>query len=158
MFIIIAIVSAIAFFLIMLALGEIWTPVMTKVNFTIYNSIVAIPTMIIIFWIFGECSFGATLIGFIIGSGAVIFWGVSNVEKCSHCGAWSSYVDIERFNSESWISVDEVEDERQIYDKDNNQIGSIKGGYRYEERCHGQYDMLCRCSQCGAEHIEHRSY
>ena len=162
MFIIIAIVAVIVFAIVLAIAFEIathiWFPAMTKVAFTIIFSILTILTATIVFWIFSDISFMPKLIGLIIGVAPPIIYMAIQVDKCPHCGAWSSYEDVERFNERSGRYMDMVEDKKEVYDNDNNHIGTIKGGYKQEEKFYMAYDVLCKCNQCGAERIEHRDF
>ena len=157
MFIIIAIVAVIVFALAFAFLADrSWFPVMTKVAFTIVFSILTILTATIVFWIFSDISFMPKLIGLIIGVAPPIIYMAIQVDKCPHCGAWSSYEDVERFNEKSGIGMAIVEDKKEVYDNNNNHIGTIKGGFKEEKKYWWSYDVLCKCNQCGAERIEHR--
>ena len=67
---------------------------------------------------------------------------------CPNCGAWEEYNKIKLISKDSWQSLDNVEVERKIYNKDHEEIGSFTDT-KQELQWHYKKTWIIECKKCG---------
>lgn len=118
----------------------------------------AIATVLCIIILIWQKGFGAwdedRVFWSIIGVIGGIVWSLFLAKKrmvdfiCPNCGAWEEYEEIEMISESEWDSLDDVEVERKIYNKNHEEIGSFTDTKKEWQR-HSAQVWLVECKKCG---------
>lgn len=113
-------------------------------------------SLIITFCIDWDASFFVTLLGVISGLIVCALIAFNSVDICPNCGAWNEYELVEKRNKTSYKGEELVRKSKNIYNKDQEFVGTIEEGYEFQNRIYFEYDAVYRCRKCGNEIIVHK--